>query len=66
MTIYRRHHIQKLVQMVAKVGRRQSAWRLANWGEAHLLWRDDAEEGARAACSASADSLAATRVRSSA
>ena len=38
MTIYRRQHIQKLVQMVAKVVGANPHGVLANWGGA-LLWR---------------------------
>ena len=39
MTIYRRHHIQKLVQMVAKVvGADPHGW-LANVAGALLWWR---------------------------
>jgi hypothetical protein len=38
MTIYRRRHIQKLVQMVAKVVGANPHGLLANWGGA-LLWR---------------------------
>ena len=38
MTIYRRRHIQKLVQMVAKAVGADPHGRLANWGGA-LLWR---------------------------
>jgi hypothetical protein len=38
MTSYRRQHIQKLVQMVAKVVGANPHGPLANWGSA-LLWR---------------------------
>jgi hypothetical protein len=38
MTIYRRRHIQKLVQMVAKAVGADPHGRLADWGEA-ILWR---------------------------
>ena len=38
MTIYRRRHIQKLVQMVAKVIGADPHGKLANWGGA-ILWR---------------------------
>ena len=38
MTIYRRKHIQKLVQMVAKAVGADPHGRLADWGEA-ILWR---------------------------
>jgi rubrerythrin len=38
MTIYRRRHIQKLVQMVAKAVGADPHGKLADWGEA-LLWR---------------------------
>jgi hypothetical protein len=48
MTIYRRRHIQKLVQMVAKaVGADPHGW-MANWGEA-LLWRVMQKKAAAAA-----------------
>jgi rubrerythrin len=38
MTIYRRRHIQKLVQMVAKAVGANPHGKLADWGEA-ILWR---------------------------
>src|ERR1700748_2997984 len=38
MTIYRRRHIRKLVQMVAKAVGADPHGRLADWGEA-ILWR---------------------------
>ena len=38
MTIYRRRHIQKLVQMVAKAVGADPHGKLADWGEA-ILWR---------------------------
>jgi hypothetical protein len=48
MTIYRRQHIQRLVQMVAKVvGANPHGW-LANWGGA-LLWRVMQRKAAAAA-----------------
>jgi len=39
MTIYRRRHIQKLVQMVAKAVGADPHGRLADWGEALLWWK---------------------------
>ena len=38
MTIYRRKHIRKLVQMVAKAVGADPHGRLADWGE-EILWR---------------------------
>ena len=48
MTIYRRQHIQKLVQMVAKVVGANPHGVLANWGGA-LLWRFMQRKAATAA-----------------
>ena len=48
MTIYRRQHIQKLVQMVAKAVGADPHGRLANWGERPAL-ADDAAQGRCAA-----------------
>jgi rubrerythrin len=48
MTIYRRRHIQKLVQMVAKVVGANPHGALANWGGA-LLWRVMQRKAAAAA-----------------
>ena len=48
MTIYRRQHIQKLVQMVAKVVGANPHGVLANWGAA-LLWRMMQRKAAAAA-----------------
>lgn len=48
MTIYRRQHIQKLVQMVAKVVGANPHGVLANWGGA-LLWRVMQKKAAAAA-----------------
>ena len=48
MTIYRRQHIQKLVQMVAKVVGANPHGFLANWGGA-LLWRFMQRKAAAAA-----------------
>ena len=39
MTIYRRRHIQKLVQMVAKAVGADPHGRLADWGESLLWWK---------------------------
>ena len=39
MTIYRRRHIQKLVQMVAKAVGADPHGKLADWGEALLWWK---------------------------
>jgi len=48
MTIYRRRHIQKLVQMVAKVIGANPHGAIANWGGA-LLWRFMQKKAAAAA-----------------
>ena len=47
MTIYRRRHIQKLVQMVAKAVGADPHGKLADWGEA-LLWRKMQKKAAAA------------------
>ncbi len=47
MTIYRRRHIQKLVQMVAKAVGADPHGKLADWGEA-LLWRTMQKKAAAA------------------
>jgi len=48
MTIYRRKHIQKLVQMVAKAVGADPHGKLADWGEA-ILWRILQKKAAAAA-----------------
>jgi hypothetical protein len=48
MTVYRRRHIQKLVQMVAKAVGADPHGKLADWGEA-LLWRRMQKQAAAAA-----------------
>jgi hypothetical protein len=48
MTIYRRRHIRKLVQMVAKAVGADPHGKLADWGEA-LLWRKLQKKAAAAA-----------------
>ncbi len=48
MTIYRRKHIQKLVQMVAKAVGADPHGKLADWGEA-ILWRVMQRKAAAAA-----------------
>ena len=47
MTIYRRRHIQKLVQMVAKAVGADPHGKLADWGEA-ILWRSMQKKAAAA------------------
>ena len=47
MTIYRRRHIRKLVQMVAKAVGADPHGRLADWGEA-ILWRSMQKKAAAA------------------